>query len=164
MNHKYDIYNSDTPFEHSALLAELNRIQGKQANIMPELSLITLVDNLGQQQVFTLIRNSGHSNVSSLLLEGMNLLPEEDYLTITPGIIGSYPSALFRVNEFRLQQFVEQISRLENEKDYAKLLDNFGIRRSDKKFWQNSDELHTWFYNHQPLQSGLLDYNRLENR
>ncbi len=164
MNHKYDIYNSDTPFEHSALLAEINRIQGKQASIMPELSLITLVDNLGQQQVFTLIRNSGHSNVSSLLLEGMNLLPEEDYLTITPGIIGSYPSALFRVNEFRLQQFVEQISRLENEKDYAKLLDNFGIRRSDKKFWQNSDELHTWFYNHQPLQSGLLDYNRLENR
>jgi len=164
ITHKYDIYNASIPFEHSALLARINRIQGERANIVPELSLITLVNNLGQQQVFTLIRNTGHSNISSLLLENINLLPKEDYLTIVPGIIGSYPSVLFRVHEFRLQQFVEQISTLENEDDYANLLDQFGIRRNNKNFWKHSDELHTWFNNKEPLQSGLLDYNRLENR
>ena len=164
ITHQYDIYNANIPFEHSALLARINRIQGEQANIVPELSLITLINNLGQQQVFTLIKNSGHSNISSLLLEDINLLPEEDYLTIVPGIIGSYPSVLFRVNEFRLHQFVEQLSTLENENDYANLLDQFGIRRNDKSFWKHSDELHTWFNNKQPLESGLLDYNRLENR
>jgi hypothetical protein len=162
--HEYDIYNKSLPFEHSAMLAKINRIQGEAASIVPELSLITLVNNLGQQQVFTLIRNTGHSNITSLLLEDINLLPEEDYLTIVPGIIGSYPSVLFRVNEFRLQQFVNQMSALEDEDDYEKLLDQFGIRRSDPNFWQHSDELHDWFEKHQPLQSGLLDYNRLENR
>lgn len=164
INHQYDIFNDSIPFEHSVVLAKLNRVQGESASIMPELSLLTLVNNMGQQQVFTLIRNTGHSNISTLLLEDINLLPEEDYLTIVPGIVGSYPSVLFRVNEFRLQQFVDQISELEDEEDYAKLLNKFGIRRSDKNFWQHSDELHSWFEKQQPLQSGLLDYNRLENR
>lgn len=164
MSNEHDIYNSNTPFEHSALLSNINRIRGEQANLMPEISLITLINNLGQQQVYTLMRNSGHSNISSLLLEDMNRLPEEDYLTIVSGIVGSYPSVLFRVNEFRLQQFVEKITTLEDEDDYSELLDQFAIRRSDKNFWRSSDELHTWFDKNQPLQSGLLDYNRLENR
>lgn len=164
ISHGYDIYNSNIPFEHSALLSKINRIQDGQASLMPELSLIMLINNLGQQQVFTLMRNRGHSNISSLLLEDLNLLPEEDYLTIVPGIVGSYPGVFFRVHELRLQQFVEQMSNLEDEDDYTALLDQFSIRRSDKIFWKNSDELHTWFDENQPLQSGLLDYNRLENR
>lgn len=163
MSHEYDIYNENIPFEYSALLAKINRIRGEQASLMPELSLITLVNNIGQQQVFTLIRNSGHSNISSLLLEDRNLLPEEDYLTIVPGIIGSYPGVLFKIHELRLQHFIEQVGSLEDEDDYSDLLDRFAIRRSDKNFWKNSDDLHTWFDENQPLQSGLLDYNRLEN-
>lgn len=163
-SHKYDIYKNTLPFDHSIQLAKINRIQGEAASLIPELSLVTLVNNMGLHQVFTLIRNTGHSNISSLLLEDINLLPEEDYLTIVPGIIGSYPSALFRVNEFRLEQFVHQMSMLEDEGDYEQLLDQFGIRRTDQNFWQHSDELHNWFEINQPLQAGLLDYNRLENR
>lgn len=164
LNHQYDIFNEKIPFERSVILSRINRIQGDRANLLPEISLLTLVNNLGQQQVFTLIRNSGHSNISSLLLEDLNLLPEEDYLTLVPGIVGSYPGVLFRVNEFRLQEFVDHMSNLEDEDDYAKLLDKYGIRRSDNNFWKHSDELHDWFNKNQPLQSGLLDYNRLENR
>jgi hypothetical protein len=164
MSHEFDLYNTNTSIEHSALLAKINGIHGEQANLMPELSLLALVDSLGQQQVFTLIRNTGHSNISSLLLENRNLLPEEDYLTIVPGIVGSYPGVLFRIDEFRLHEFVEQITSIKDEDDYGKLLDRFAIRRSDNNFWKNSDELHSWFQENQPLQSGLLDYNRLENR
>lgn len=163
MSHEYDIYNPNIPFEYSALLSKINRIRGVQANLMPELSFITLVNNLGQEQVFTLIRNSGHSNISSLLLEDRYLLPEEDYLTIVPGIIGSYPGALFKVHELNLLKFVDLISSLEDQEDYSGLLDRFAVRRSNKDFWQHSDSLHTWFNENQPLQSGLLDYNRLEN-
>lgn len=161
---KYDIYNKALPFEHTALLSRINRIKGLTANLFPELSLITLVDNLGKKYVYTLIRNTGHSNISSLLLEDSQLLPEEDYLTLVPGIIGNYPSTLFRVNEFRLQQFVEDMTNLDDEDDYERLLDQFAIRRTDRNFWFNSDELHYWFKKNQPLQAGLLDYNRLENR
>lgn len=163
MSREYDIYNTNIPFEYSALLSKLNRIRGEQAHLIPELSFITLVNNLGQQHVFTLIRNSGHSNISSLLLEDRYLLPEEDYLTIVPGIIGSYPGALFKVNEIDLMKFINQISSLEDEDDYSDLMGRFGIRRSNRNFWQHSDNLHTWYSDNQPLESGLLDYNRLEN-
>lgn len=162
-SHKYDIYNTNIPFEYSALLSKINRIRGKQAHFLPELSFVTLTSNLGKQYVFTLIRNSGHSNISSLLLEERYLLPEEDYLTIVPGIIGSYPGALFKVNEIDLMKFINQISSLEDEDHYSALLDRFAIRRTNKDFWQHSDELHTWYNKNQPLEYGLLDYNRLEN-
>ena len=47
---------------------------------------------------------------------------------------------------------------------YQSLLDNYGIRRTDRDFWRYSDELHAAFEKSDPLNYGLLDYNRLENR
>jgi hypothetical protein len=67
------------------------------------------------------------------------------------------------VHELNLLKFVDLISSLEDQEDYSGLLDRFAVRRSNKDFWQHSDSLHTWFNENQPLQSGLLDYNRLEN-
>jgi hypothetical protein len=164
LSHQFDIHQPQKTMRTSSILAKINRVNGQAASLLPEISYITLIDNLGGKEVFTLLKNTGHSNISSLLAEDDNLLPEEDYLTLVSGIVGSYPSALFRVNEFRLQQFVEQLTTMEDEEDYEKLADSFAIRRTDDSFWRHSDELHHWFNNHQPLQAGLLDYNRLENR
>lgn len=161
---KYDLYQNQERMDFRTILAKINRIKGPAASLLPEISYISLINNFGKTEVFTLIRNTGHSNISSLLAEDDNLLPEEDYLTLISGIVGSYPSALFRVNNFRLQQFVDQLIALENEDDYERFADLFAIRRTDANFWQHSDELHSWFYNQHPLQAGLLDYNRLENR
>lgn len=164
LNHQYDIHQVTKEMRTSAILAQINRINGQAASLMPEISYITLINNLGEKEVFSLLRNTGHSNISSLLAEDDYLLPEEDYLTLVSGIIGSYPSALFRVHEFRLQQFVEQLASMDDDEDYERLADSYAIRRTDSNFWRHSDELHSWYREHQPLQAGLLDYNRLENR
>ncbi len=147
--------------DHSQLV-HINSIKGHAASIMPEVSL--LYDEK-HNQVFTLIRNSGHTNLTGLLYEEENRLVEEDYLTLVPGIVAAYPSAFYRIKASQnASDFVQSISLLKSEKDYERLLDEFGVRRTDKHFWLFSDDMHNWFKMDDPLNAGLLDYNRLENR
>ncbi|MDN3678738.1 fatty acid cis/trans isomerase [Vibrio tapetis subsp. quintayensis] len=47
---------------------------------------------------------------------------------------------------------------------FVKLLDQFAIRRSNQAFWAFSDHVHQWYKQDQPIEFGLLDYNRFENR
>ena len=85
-------------------------------------------------------------------------------MTIVPGIVSAYPAAFYRVSEFRLSDFTDHVANLKNEKNYEALMDHFGIRRTYPKFWRHSDEIHQWFEQHDAIDYGLLDYNRLENR
>lgn len=160
---KYDLAEHTLPAELNTL-SRVNRIRGEAATLMPELSVLMLDDMHGDARVFTLIRNSAHSNLTGLLYEEDNRLPEEDYLTIVPGILGSYPAAYYRLSAFRLSDFVATLEAMEDEDDYEAMADRFAVRRTDPGFWQHSDDIHRWFRQHDPLNFGLLDYNRLENR
>jgi len=92
-------------------------------------------------------------------------LPQEDYLTVIPGIAGAYPSAFYQVKKTQdAQAFVNTIKDLKNEKDYENFMSEYGIRRTHKQFWRFSDRIHQWYRQDDPLNAGLLDYNRLENR
>ncbi|MFT5594667.1 MAG: hypothetical protein ACI8SR_003059 [Oceanicoccus sp.] len=143
-------------------LNKINSISGLSAHLMPEVSL--LYDER-RNQIFTLIRNSGHSNLTGLLYEEENRLPAEDYLTLVPGIIGAYPSAYYQVRRDQsAMEFAQAILNLKSENDYARLLDDYGVRRTHPEFWMFSDKIHVWFQQDDPLNAGLLDYNRLENR
>ena len=121
-------------------------------------------DNGGAAQLFTLIRNSAHYNVNSLFSEADNRNPAEDTMTLVYGLLGSYPNAFWRVKEADLAKLVAQAQQISSEQDYARLLDNFGIRRSNPNFWAFSDKLNQQFRQNHPVDSGWLDYNRLENR
>lgn len=46
---------------------------------------------------FTLLRNTGHSNVSHVFAQGQEILPGENTLTVVPGFVGAYPNALYAV-------------------------------------------------------------------
>jgi hypothetical protein len=50
------------------------------------------------------------------------------------------------------------------EADYAALLDNYGIRRTNRNFWAHSDKFQRGVREQDALAAGILDYNRLENR
>ncbi len=164
LSSRYDLQKNSVPVHHRQLLQKINTLQGKAANIMPEMGLLFVVDKNKNDQVYTLLRNSAHAHISSLLNEEGNRLPEDDYLTVLPGFVGAYPDALWLVESESLNDFVEQIHNLENETGYSELMHKFGIRRSHRLFWQFSDKLHKTFQLLDPVEYGALDYNRLENR
>ena len=145
-------------------LAALQSVRGRALDWLPGLSYLRL-DAAGQPpRYFTLLRNTGRANVSQLLSEKLSLLPEENTLTVVPGFIGSYPNALYRVPRAQLGAFTSALGALASEADYRAFADHYALRRSDPQFWSFSDQLQDAHLRENPLENGLLDYNRLENR
>jgi hypothetical protein len=44
------------------------------------------------------------------------------------------------------------------------LMERFGIHRTGPRFWAHSDALHAAYRRRAPVEAGLFDYNRYENR
>ncbi|MDO6746313.1 fatty acid cis/trans isomerase [Gilvimarinus sp. 1_MG-2023] len=139
---------------------KLQSIHGKAASLMSESSLIWVP----KKGVFSLLRTSAHSNLSSLFQESKRRLPDEDKLVITGGVVGAYPNTFWMLDESSWDEFAQQIVSLNTEADYQKLRQRFGVNRADPNFWQISDAIHQAYRQHQPQRAGLLDFNRLENR
>ena len=162
---RYQLDHARLSNNSKALLQQLGKLQGRTAAILPELTMIMVEPaDKGPAQLFTLIRNSAHYNVNSLFSEEDNRNPAQDNMTLVYGLLGSYPNAFWQVQEADLPRLVAQAQQISNEQDYARLLDNFGIRRSNPAFWAFSDKLNRQFMHNHPIDSGWLDYNRLENR
>ncbi len=145
-------------------LQQLATVRGAALSWMPPSVVLRVDDPPRAPQYFSLLSIIGHSNVSHLLLEGTELLPAENTLAVVPGFIGAYPNALYRVTPGELPQLRAAIAGLSSEADYAALADRFAIRRTDAGFWAASDALMAAYARWSPLESGLFDYSRLENR
>lgn len=163
LNRRYEL----SGVADAALLADLALLaglRGEALSWLPELVYLRVDNPPHLPRYFTLLRNTGHSNISSLLREGRELLPAENTLTVAPGFIGAYPNAIYRLQRKEVRALAKAIGALSSEGDYRALADRFIVRRTDPRFWQYSDELQDAHLKLAPITAGLLDYNRLENR
>lgn len=144
-------------------LAHIHLLKGAPATLMPEVVYVRVESSSGDEYV-TIVNNRAHSSMTSMFKEQKNRLPGNDTLSVIPGFIGAYPNAFYVVDENVLGEFVDTISSLGSEADYARLLDAYGIRRTDPEFWFKSDSFHSAYLQSDPIAAGLLDYSRLENR
>ncbi|EHY9870271.1 fatty acid cis/trans isomerase [Vibrio vulnificus] len=161
---RYEIVDTGMSVKNEALLKSLNLVKGEKLLPIPQITMLMVKADTGKEQLYTLLHNNAHLNISSLFNEEKNRDPANDSLTIVRGVVGSYPAAFFSLNENQVAEFVQIITAMESEQDYVKLLDKFAMRRSSTNFWSFSDKVHTWYRNDQPIEFGLLDYNRFENR
>lgn len=164
LTNRYDIEQTGFSPKNEDLLRSINTIKGKGLAHFPQITMLMIESNSGQKQLFTLLHNSAHTNISSLFDEESNRDPENDDLTLVRGVLGSYPAAYLSLNESQVPQLVDMIKNVYTEEDYVKLLDTFAIRRSSTEFWPFSDLVHKWYKQSYPIEFGLLDYNRFENR
>ena len=151
-------------------LERLHLLKGKPVNLMPEIAFVKIegagagAEGAKADEYVSLIANRAYSSMTSMFREQQNRLPEDDTLSVIPGFIGAYPNVFLRVNAADLPAFVRAIGRIETERDYAQLLDVYGVRRTAADFWANSDTFHRAYRQRYPLTSGILDFNRLDNR
>jgi hypothetical protein len=145
-------------------LSEAAHISGIPASHMSETSFLEVRDPGGESLYFTILRDSGHTNVANLFNEDKRRLPQEDHLTVLRGFVGSYPNALFSVQKGELATFVEKLTKLDSEQAYSQLFATYGVRRTNPSFWQVSDRMHEAYRRYEPLSAGLFDFNRLEDR
>ena len=155
-------------FKEKEAIASFNRInsfKGKNISLLPESTIVRVYDKSSDEQHFyTMLRHSAHTNISHLFNEEDRRLPEEDTVTIASGFMTSHPNAFLQVEISELQDLASRINRMGSEPDYAALLDTYGVRRTNPKFWDYADNMHSYFKNTYPTEFGYLDFNRLENR
>jgi hypothetical protein len=145
-------------------LEALGRLRGETLAWLPEVALLRVDEPPRPARYFTLLRNTGHSNVSHVFTERQEILPAENTLTVVPGFIGAYPNALYAVPRGDLPGLRNAIAGLASEADYRALADRYAIRRTRPDFWEHSDALQEAHAAWAPVEAGLFDYNRLENR
>lgn len=150
--------------EYQRHLQQLARVRGWPLEYLSEQSLLRLTLANGESRLISMIRNRAHSNVSHLFGEQQRLIPQEQTLSVLEGVVGAYPNTFYDVHESQLPVFVQAVANLGSEQDYRLLLGQYGVRRSHKSFWSFSDDIHATYLNTNPVEAGLLDYNRLENR
>jgi hypothetical protein len=146
------------------LLAQLMEAPARAFSFMPEVAFLQVLQRNGERPIYSLIHNRAHSNNAQLFLEEDRLLPDEDTLTVTRGFIGAYPNMFFQVNEGELARFANSIRSLESDSDYTALVERFGVRRNAPWFWKLSDDFSDQYRSDYPLEAGLFDLNRYENR
>ena len=96
--------------------------------------------------------------------EDSRLAEGEDTLSIMEEFHGSYPNFFFDVREGHAGEFLSRLLKLGGKKSKFKdFVDDFGVRRRDEHFWEQSDFFNDRLVNEKPVEGGLLDLNRYAN-
>ncbi len=164
LDHRYTLSNNKIPVEHRRWLKQLGYLKAPTSTLLPQISFLSVENAQGELHLYTVLRNNAHSNIDSLLRENSNRRPENDNITVVKGILGTYPGAFWHTSESGLQAMVTELASLDSEEDYRTFMGRYGIRRTHPEFWQHSDNIHQRYLQQNPINYGLLDYNRLENR
>jgi hypothetical protein len=160
---KYGI-GEETDESLKSQLAKVALLSGKAATLLPETSFLEVRTNDGSYKYFTLLRDSAHLNVAHLFHEDQRRAIDEDQVTVLRGFVGAYPNALYSVAQADLPSLVGALTALDSAQAYDSLRARFGIRRTDGRFWEVSDRIHAAYRELEPIEGGLFDYNRLDDR
>lgn len=151
-----------------AELARLAALRGPAVTLMPELAFLAVTVEPGgpaeDAAIYSLVRDTAHTNVASLFREEKRLVPAEDALFVGRGFVGAYPNAFFRVARADLPAFTSAVGSLRSADDYRALVARFGVDRINPGFWQHSDAMAKAYSRLEPVAAGVFDYGRLENR
>ncbi|MDP5069727.1 MAG: fatty acid cis/trans isomerase, partial [Congregibacter sp.] len=145
-------------------LAALMNEQNKAFSFLPEIAFLRVLSSSGEATVYSLVHNQAYSNNAQLFAEEERRLPEEDTLTVARGFTGAYPNMFFQITEGQLPKFSAALRSLQSPEDYTSLVDQFGVRRTAPWFWKLSDDFTALYRSSYPVEAGLFDLNRYENR
>jgi hypothetical protein len=163
LDRRFSLDNEPDPALRAALRA-LADVRGASLSWLPEAVVLRVDDAPRAPRYFSLLRDTGHANVTNLLRESTALLPGENTLTVVPGFIGAYPNAILRATPAQLPALAAAIAGLASEADYSALADRFVVRRTSADFWATSDAMLDAYARWSPVEASLFDYSRLENR
>jgi hypothetical protein len=155
-NHRYRLTNAG--------FNRLSTLQGAPFSFLPEVAFVQVLNEAGQADFYTILHNSAYTNNAQMFDEQERRIPQEDTLTVVNGFIGSYPNMFFQVLEQDVDAFVQAIESMNSDQDYTQLVIRYGVRRTAPWFWKLSDKFYQDYKARAPVEAGLFDLNRYQNR
>ena len=143
---------------------QLANLKGLELGALPEMSLLRVKTEIpGKDKVYTLLIDRAFSNITWLLGEDSRRMPEQDELTVVPGIVGSYPNFFFHVQANQLGEFAQRIKSATKTSEREQFYADYGIRRTNPEIWRYSDWFNRQNKKLKGVEGGLLDLSRYEN-
>ncbi|MDV2079576.1 fatty acid cis/trans isomerase [Marinobacter xestospongiae] len=130
---------------------------------LPDVTFLRVHNDDGERTVYSLIRDRAHSNVAFMMGESLRYQPEQDRLTLYPGIIGSYPNFVFDLPASQVAEFTRRMQAVATPEDLTRVVDTWGVRRTHPRFWQILHDITAWHRGQRPLEAGIFDINRYVN-
>ena len=151
-----------------AAMAEVAKLQGRDLEAFPDVAFVRIeTDNPQQDFAYTLIRNKAYKNVTSFLAdehERDRADIDADSMTVTNWLEGTYPNFFFSVALSEVDRFAKHCAAIRSQDDYKQFVEQYGVRRTDPRFWQMADWFQEESARNRPILSGLFDLNRYHNR
>ena len=129
---------------------------------MPSAAII-LVESPEGPALYTLVRNKEHLNIAWLTHEKDRRNEAADTVIFYKGVLASYPNYIFHFDVKQGKAFLEAMMAIKDHATFEAWSRKFGSPRSgpgSEKFWPTSDRVHQVFQQKNPLEYGILDYNR----
>ncbi len=147
-------------------LRKLSDIGGEITVVFPDTAFLRIIvdGSVENDLVYTIVRNKSYLNVTSLTVGESSRIPSEDTIDIVEGFVGAYPNFFFEIKYEELDAFVDQYAQITNYAKYNALVDLYGVRRTNPRFWQVSDWFYAKYQHDEPILAGLFDLNRYKNR
>lgn len=135
----------------------------KAIDFLPEATMLRVEQADGKREIYTVLRNRAHSNVAFMLGESLRYEPGLDTLTIYPGVLSSYPNFMFSLKAGEAGDFVGALEQVKDQAGFDRVVEHWGIRRSNPQFWRYFHDLDAYLRETEPVEAGILDMNRYEN-
>ncbi len=130
---------------------------------LPEATLLRVELADGKFEVYSLLRNRAHSNVAFMLGEQLRYQTGLDTVTVSPGVLSSYPNFMFNLRVGEVPDFVAAMEQAKDAAAFEQLVQRWGVRRSHPDFWRYFHDLSRYIRDSEPAEAGVLDMNRYEN-
>lgn len=138
------------------------KVQGQKRfpNFFPENSYLIVKKEKSAPEIFSIIKNREHQNISWILGESLRLAPREDTLTILSGFYSFYPNLFFEVDEKNVELFKNDVLKIRNIENYKEFKKKYVVSRVADNFWSTYDTLNSEYKKISPVDSGHLDLTR----
>jgi hypothetical protein len=147
-------------------LRKLSDIGGELTEVFPNTAFLRIVvdGSVENDLVYTIVRNKSYLNTTSLTAGENTRIKSEDSIDIVKGFVGAYPNFYFEIKFEDLEKFIELYASIDSYAKYNALVDIYGVRRTNPRFWEVSDWFYEKFKHDSPRYAGIFDLNRYQNR
>jgi hypothetical protein len=159
---------NDGDAEVDRIMARIAATRGASLDVVPDLAFLRVRRSGASRPdlAYTLIHNKAYRNISSMFADASDndrRDKQHDTLTVLKGLHGAYPNFFFDIDQQELEAFARRYSGTVSSDDHARLVDLFGIRRTNPRFWEVADWFQDSYASAEPERAGLLDFNRYRN-
>lgn len=127
----------------------------------PDVAYVRVRQPDGSMEIYNIIHNKEHFNVSFFFFEDKRRNPAADSLNFVKAYGASYPNIYFDIQANEVSEFVGLIKTLSSDRrSWEKLVHRFGVLRSNPDFWAFNDWVTDNFRKKDPIEGAPLDLSR----